>query len=182
MPCLSLLSLIWAVQWLRGWHQQRKTKFKGTENWVIFPEWPSAYFVLSHDIGVIKKQVTAWRLWKWKRKEKKDVMGISPWLTGFHVGETYGSLQSNGQIPTCLYLPLSGTALPLSPEPKYPGRDSASILNSHQVFVCPLFAPITGKALHSLIEFLGNKGHPWLRVLDVWRRWKQWVTVSWELL
>lgn len=43
---------------------------RGIENWVIFPEQPSAYFILAHDTAVIMKQVMTLKPWTWKRKKK----------------------------------------------------------------------------------------------------------------
>ena len=140
VPFLSLPSLTRAVQWLRGWHQRRKTKFKAIEYWVIFPEWPSAYFILSHDIAVIKKQMMTWRLWKWKRKKKKGCDGNVPtvdWLSGR--GSFIGvSRPVPWLVLACLFFSPPGTVHCQSPELVSQGF----IWNSHQVLVGHLFAPV----------------------------------------
>lgn len=155
MLFLSFPSLIWAVQWLRGWHQQRKTKFKGTENWVIFPEWPSACFILSHDIAVIK-------LWhedseNGKETEKRDGTGISPRLTGFHIGEAYGSLQSSAPVPARLYLPPSRPVLCQSPEP-IPLGDTGPLLKFTPSFCLSLVCPYYRQSSAFPCWVLGERG------------------------
>lgn len=54
-----------------------KQSSRAIENWVIFPEWPSAYFILSCDVAVVEKQVVTWKSLKWKRKKRGDLMGTA---------------------------------------------------------------------------------------------------------